>query len=85
MIVCTPDAKLSHATNDWADKVDVEDGVGVNDMKDDGNGQVARPAHARHVVDSDAQTDKEYELRIRSLTEDGGANNRLTHTTMIEP
>ena len=35
--------------NDWADKVDVENRKYVDEMKDDGNDQKAKPSKARHV------------------------------------
>lgn len=40
-----------HAMNDGRHEIDVEDGPDVDQMKDDGHGQEAKAADARHVID----------------------------------
>ena len=35
--------------DNWADKVDVEDGIDVDEMKNNGDGKEAEPPKARHL------------------------------------
>ena len=42
------DTKRPHASDDWTDKVNVEDGEEVDDVKDDGQGKEAHAPETRH-------------------------------------
>lgn len=42
------DTKWPHASDDWTDEVDVEDGEEVDDVEDDGEGEEAHAPKTRH-------------------------------------
>ena len=42
------DTKGPHASDDWTDEVDVEDGEEVDDVEDDGQGEEAHAPETRH-------------------------------------
>ena len=42
------DTKRAHASDDWTDEVDVEDGEEVDDVEDDGQGEEAHAPETRH-------------------------------------
>ena len=42
------DTKWSHASDDWTDKINVEDGEEVDNVEDDGQGQKTHAPETRH-------------------------------------
>ena len=42
------DTKRPHASDDWTDEVNVEDGEEVDDVEDDGQGEEAHAPETRH-------------------------------------
>lgn len=56
LVILSFHAITSHARDNWTDKINVEDGVYVDQMKDHSNGQKAKSIDSRHVV----QTVQEY-------------------------